>query len=171
MRPFLPLLTLIAALPLPAQAVELRLGVLAHDVGVFGGEHEAGADVDAEVLFESPRVLAPIWSPRPHLGISVNSAGDTSQAYAGLTWTWDFGGRLFAAFSLGGAVHDGKLGTARQDRVSLGSRVLFRESLSVGVWVTERQNLTLVLAHISNANLAEHNEGMDQFGLRWGYRF
>ncbi|MEW5726986.1 MAG: acyloxyacyl hydrolase [Pseudomonadota bacterium] len=170
MRRLAPIL-LLALFPVSAHAVELRLGVLAHDVGVFGGEHESGADGNVEVLFDSPSVLAPLWAPRPHLGVSVNSAGNTSQAYAGLTWTWDVTRRLFLAFSLGGAVHDGETETDRQDRINLGSRVLFRESLSIGFWITENQNLSLMLSHISNANLAEHNEGMDNFGIRWGYRF
>lgn len=159
------------AAALPARATELRLGLLAHDVGLFGGEHERGMDVNGEVLFDSPALLAPIWAPRPHLGISVNSVGHTSQLYAGLTWDWQPAGPLFVEFSLGGAVHDGKLDTHRQDRISLGSRVLFRESLALGVRLGERHSLSVFLSHISNANLAEHNEGMDNFGVRWGYRF
>lgn len=167
------LLVALTAVTLPAWAVssELRLGLMAHDVGVFGAQKEAGGDGNIEVLFDSPAFLEAIWSPRPHVGVTVNSGGDTSQAYAGLTWTWDPTQRLFVAFSLGGAVHNGETDSDRQDRISLGSRVLFRESLSVGVWLSERHNLSLMLSHISNANLADHNEGMDNFGLRWGYRF
>lgn len=171
MRFVLPLAAALAAVSVPARAVELRLGVLAHDVGIFGGEHEEGVDGNAEVLFDSPALLKPLWAPRPHLGASINSAGDTSSVYAGLTWTWEPARRLFVAFSLGGAIHNGETDSDRQDRIDLGSRVLFRESLSIGVWLSERHNLSLMLSHISNANLAEHNEGMDDFGLRWGYRF
>lgn len=158
-------------LALPAGAGELRLGLLAHDVGVFGGEHESGHDVMVEYLFDSPAILAPIWAPRPHVGVAVNGAGDTSQAYAGLTWTWDATERLFLDFSLGGSIHNGELVTDRQDKVNLGARVLFRESIGVGVRLNEAHSLSLVLAHISNANLADHNEGLDTFGLRWGWRF
>ncbi|HSV28059.1 MAG TPA: acyloxyacyl hydrolase, partial [Candidatus Omnitrophota bacterium] len=85
----LPALLLAFATPAQAGIDEIRLGLLDHDVGVFGGEHESGYDVNGEVLFESPGFLAPIWAPRPHVGVYVNTTGDTSQAYAGLTWTWD----------------------------------------------------------------------------------
>lgn len=171
MRTLILAAAILTALPASARALELRLGLLAHDVGVFGGEHEEGADANVEVLFDSPEMLQPLWAPRPHVGASVNSTGDTSLAYAGLTWTWDATDRLFVAFSFGGAVHNGETESDRQDRVSLGSRVLFRESLSVGVWLSDRHNLSLMLSHVSNANLADNNEGMDNFGLRWGYRF
>src|SRR5207253_650138 len=75
---------------------EVRLGVLAHDVGFLGGR-EPGADINAEVLFVSPfpddwgstwpQWLRWIARPRPHIGGDVNTAGATSQAYLGLTWT------------------------------------------------------------------------------------
>jgi lipid A 3-O-deacylase len=169
-RSILAILGLLALLP-SAQAAEIRLGVLAHDVGVFGGEHEEGHDVMAEFLFDSPDVLAPIWAPRPHVGVAVNTVGDTSQAYAGLTWRWDATDWLFLDFSLGGSIHNGELETDRQDKVNLGSRVLFRESIGVGVRLNESHTVSVVLAHISNANLAEHNEGLDTFGIHWGWRF
>ena len=165
------ILALSLAGPARAGVDEVRWGVMAHDVGVFGGEHERGVDIDAEMLFDSPQFLAPLWSPRPHVGVSVNSVGDTSQAYAGVTWTWDATDWLFLDFSLGGALHNGELESDRIDRVSLGARVLFRESVSIGVRLGERSTVSVMLAHISNANLAEHNEGLDTFGIRWGYRF
>lgn len=157
----------------PAQAglSEFRLGVMAHDVGVFGVNKEDGTDGNIEFLFDSPDVLRPLWAPRPHVGMSVNSLGDTSQAYAGLSWSWMPAERWFVEFSLGGAIHDGKLSTADLDRKSLGTRVLFRESLSLGFNIDENHSVMVTLDHVSNANLGEHNEGLDTFGLRWGYRF
>src|SRR5947209_400658 len=61
---------------------ELLLGVLAHDAGVFGTHKEGGADFNGEVRFVSPDFLAPILAPRPHLGVTVNSEGNTNQVYA-----------------------------------------------------------------------------------------
>lgn len=162
---------ILLALPLAAGAQEIRLGVLGHDVGVFGTNHEDGIDINGEVLFSSPDFLAPIWSPRPHVGVAVNTAGNTSVAYAGVTWTWQPTERFFFDFSFGPAIHNGKLDTNDPDRVSLGSRVLFRESASIGFNLTERHSISVYLAHISNANLADRNEGMDNLGIRWGYRF
>ena len=54
---------------------EIRLGAFHHDAGVFGRNEESGADGNVEVLFGSPDILAAIWSPRPHLGLTVNSDG------------------------------------------------------------------------------------------------
>ncbi|MBI5165031.1 MAG: acyloxyacyl hydrolase [Magnetospirillum sp.] len=163
---------LVAASPALADSAELRLGVLRHDAGIFGNREEAGVDGNVEVLFPSPTLLEPIWSPRPHLGATVNSAGDTSQIYAGLTWQWSPPvSPVFIEFSLGGAVHNGDVTTRELDRKELGARALFRESLSIGWQIDERNSLSLILDHISNANLADKNEGLDGLGLRWGYRF
>jgi lipid A 3-O-deacylase len=157
---------------------ELRAGVLAHDIGLFGGNAEDGADINAEVRFVSPDFLKWAFSPRPHLGISVNTEGATSQLYFGLTWTATLfrdvvlrGDGLFVELSLGGAVHDGEIDTQRLDRKSLGSRVLFREALEIGWAFTPSQSISLMLDHMSNANLAERNEGLDNFGIRYGIKF
>ena len=168
----------LAAAPAHAQGIvdEFRVGVLAHDVGVVGGSVEDGPDINAEVRFVSPQFLSAIWSPRPHLGVDANVAGDTSQLYFGLTWEfmlWSTGGAdgLFIDASLGGAVHNGKLDTIEVDRKSLGSRVLFRESLELGYRFAEIHSLSFMLDHISNANLADRNEGLDNFGIRYGMKF
>ena len=124
-----------------------------------------------EFLFNSPEFLAFAWSPRPHIGFSVNSDGDTSQAYIGLSWEWTVWKGLFVGFSLGGAIHDGKLRTNRTDRNELGCRILFRESLELGYRFWERHSISAMLDHISNANLCDKNEGLDNFGIRYGYLF
>ena len=111
---------------------EIRIGFLAHDIGPFSRNEEDGFDGNFEILFRSPSWLEKIWAPRPHIGLSVNSAGDTSQAYMGLTWEWRFWKNWFIAFSLGGSIHNGKKTTTRIDRKELVSRVLFRESLELG---------------------------------------
>ena len=88
---------------------EVRVGALMHDVGPFSSSKENGIDSNLEFLFTSPDLLDVIWSPRPMLGISFNSKGDTSQAYMGLEWEKKFWGEWFASFSFGGMVHDGHL--------------------------------------------------------------
>src|SRR3546814_14134530 len=81
------------------------------------------SDVNAEILFASPEFLSAIWSPRPHLGVDINTAGDTSQLYLGLTWRWQpFEFPLWGAFSTGGSVHTGETGKSTSDK-ELGSRV------------------------------------------------
>jgi len=157
---------------------EVRVGVLAHDIGLFGGNAEDGVDLNAETRFGSPSFLRWAFSPRPHLGVSINTSGATSQVYFGLTWTATLfrdvfvrGDGLFVELGLGGAVHDGKIDTQRVDRKSLGSRVLFRESLELGWAFTPSQSISFMLDHMSNANLAERNEGLDNFGVRYGLKF
>ena len=157
---------------------ELKLGVLDHDAGVFGTTRESGVDLNAELRFVSPSFLSPIFAPRPHLGIHVNTAGDTNQLYFGLTWSFTLfreilsaGDGIFIDASLGGSVHDGKLDTTDTDRKSLGSRILFRESVELGYRFLERHSVSVMLDHVSNANLADRNEGLDTLGVRYGLKF
>ncbi len=162
---------LVTATPACAGMSELRLGLLDHDIGFLGHGKEGGIDVNAELLFESPSFLEAVWAPRPHVGLSVNTTGDTSQLYAGLTWTWEPVNRLFVDVSLGGAVHNGELSDSSGERKELGSRVLFRESLSLGYRLDDRNSLSIYFDHESNASLADNNEGLNNLGVRWGYRF
>ena len=150
---------------------ELRLGVMAHDVGIFGRKEEDGVNVNVELLFNSPELLSTIWSPRFHAGFSINSSDSTNQTYIGLTWSWDFLDKMFAEASLGGAVHDGETLTIRNDRKSLGCKVLLRESVAVGYSISKAHSVSVMLDHISNAKLCKSNEGLDSLGMRYGYRF
>ncbi|MBC7952648.1 MAG: acyloxyacyl hydrolase [Rhodospirillaceae bacterium] len=165
------LLLLLASVPAQAGLSEIRLGVFDHDIGFLGHDKEGGADINAEALFDSPDFLKAIWAPRPHMGASVNTQGDTSQLYAGLTWTYEPIQKVFMDFSFGGSVHNGELNTREMDRKSLGSRVLFRESLSLGYRIDDHHSVSIAFDHESNANLASHNAGLNNLGIRWGYRF
>ena len=170
-------------LPGPAMAQtnpvsELKIGGLAHDVGLFDHHVEGGADVNVELLFNSPDLLRYIGSPRPHVGADINTSGNTSDGYFGLTWgimliqnLFGNGDGIFANGSLGGALHDGNLDTAPPDRKKLGSRILFRESLELGYQINPVVSVSAILDHISNANLASHNAGITNAGARIGFRF
>ena len=155
----------------PKAISEMRLGVMRHGVHVFVDAEEEGLDVNAEVLFTSPDFMRILLSPRPHLGGSLNTSGDTSQLYFGLTWDVDLFDPVFFELSFGGAVHDGETNDDGEDQKALGCRVLFRESLSLGWRFDEHHSLSVMLDHISNAQLCDHNEGLDTLGLRYGYRF
>ncbi|MDA1022865.1 MAG: acyloxyacyl hydrolase [Proteobacteria bacterium] len=152
---------------------EIKLGVLAHDQGPFSSNKEEGVDTNVEVRFVSPDILKAIWSPRPHIGFNANSSGSTSSVFIGLTYEWDFWKNMFAGFSLGGAVHNGETdqGTAELDEKELGCRVLFRESIEVGYRINKHHSLSGFLDHISNAKLCDTNEGVENAGIRYGYRF
>jgi lipid A 3-O-deacylase len=152
---------------------EIRGGVQAHDVGFFGGAKENGVDINLEYLFGSLEgsFFKAIGSPRPHIGLSVNTSGDTSQAYAGLSWQYTVYGPYFIGGSVGLSLNNGKTETRELDRKELGSHVLFRESVEIGVRILPQHSLSIMLDHISNARLFDHNEGMETIGLRYGYRF
>ena len=150
---------------------ELKLGVQTHDAGLFGPRDEDGVDINLEVLFAPLEPLAFIWSPRPHAGAHLNTAGDTSQLYFGLTWTFDLSDAFWIAFGGGGAVHDGKLSTRDGKDLQLGSAALFRWTMEAGITLAEHHRLSVMLDHVSNAGLARENVGLDTVGLRYGYRF
>ena len=150
---------------------EIRLGFLVHDQGVASHNKEGGYDGNVEVLFTSNDFLDLIWAPRPHFGGSVNSQGDTSQVYLGLTWEWGFLGSAFFDFSFGGAYHTGETTTDARDKKELGCSVLFRESIDLGYRFDDHHGVSLFLDHISNAKLCSENEGLENFGLRYGYSF
>lgn len=42
-----------------------------------------------EVLFRSPRLLNGIGEPKPYIGTTINTAGDTSFLYGGFMWDGD----------------------------------------------------------------------------------
>ena len=150
---------------------EAKLGVDWHDIALGGDHEEPGADINGELLFTSPGLLRAIGRPRPHFGIAVNTAGATSYAYFGLTWTAAVLGRAFIAGALGGAVHDGEINDRRPDRKQLGSRILFHEYVEAGYRVTPALSLSVFLDHMSNADLVRHNAGVTNVGLRTGFKF
>jgi lipid A 3-O-deacylase len=157
---------------------EMKLGVLAHDVGFLGDHIETGSDVNFEMLFTPPAALQIIGSPRPHIGATINTSGNTSDAYFGLTWgiallqsLFGWSPNVFLNGSLGGAIQDGYTGTAPPGRKDLGSPVLFHLSTELGYQVTPRFSFSAYLEHMSNADLATHNAGITSAGARLGIKF
>lgn len=151
---------------------EISLGVLAHDQGPFSShKEETSADIHIEVRFASPDFLDVIWSPYPHIGANINTVGDTSQAFFGLSWEWEWDAGPFVGFSLGGAVHDGETDSAPLDRKELGCVLLFRESINAGYRFDDHNGIALLFDHISNARLCDENEGLESVGLRYQHRF
>lgn len=157
---------------------EVRLGVLAHDISVGGSSKESGANINGAIFFNrlpkiesAPGWLAFLLSPRPLIGGSVNTSGDTNYGYFGVNWGGDVTERFFVDFSFGGAVHDGNKNVNDPTRKDLGCRVVFRSALSIGVHITEQVNLSGVIEHISNAGICSRNDGISSAGARVGFRF
>lgn len=156
---------------------EVRIGVLAHGVGPFTDHKEDGAGLNGEVAFVSPKALSVIGAPRPVVGATIAPEdGATSQVYAALIWRQSFLSRMFIEGGVGLAVHNGETDYSPNDpdinhTTYLGCRVLFRLSADLGYWLTDRLSVSVHSEHISNAELCSVNEGLDNSGVRFGYRF
>ena len=155
---------------------EIRIGGSAQEPG---GPEEGSANLTGEILFSKPFTAADLFTsyfiPRPHVGGSVNFRGDTSFAYAGLTWTYDLTTWLFIEGSFGGAVHTGNteasLTRIPANEAPLGCSPLFRESGSVGVRLSTNWSVMATIEHMSNAGLCAQNRGLTNVGARVGYTF
>jgi lipid A 3-O-deacylase len=162
---------------------EVRLGVLDHNFGLLAKQREEGLDVNFELLFVAPQLLEITWLPRPHVGVTVSTEGNTSFLYAGGTldipgfldqvFGWQIWQLLLFEGALGLALHDGELNgsPAQSPANALGCRVLFREALSLGVRFWKHHSLSLSVDHMSNAGICDDNDGLSTLGLRYGYRF
>lgn len=157
---------------------EVKTGIVAHDVGFFGRQKEDGLDSSFEFLFRRINYnLLWLGKPKPHIGATINMGGDTSQGYAGLTWNYKLPKKMFFNFSWGLAYHNGdKKHSANNvvvNKKELGSSVLFREAAEIGWNFYGKDSISLRLDHISNGNLwgEDTNEGLDTFGIFYGYRF
>ena len=156
----------IEASHLPAIS-ELRLGVLAHDPV---SPERGTADINGEILFK-PLPNVP-WMLRPHVGGTVNTSGKTSHVYAGLSWGMDLSERVFIEASLGGVLQNGKNGKKiPANRNAMGCVAQFRESVSLGIRLSQNWSVMGTVEHVSNAGLCHKNRGLTNFGLRAGYRF
>lgn len=151
---------------------ELKLGVLAHDTDILWSRRnrEDGVDINVEALL-SPSLDLEFATLRPAIGASVNTEGDTSKIYVDARLQRDFANGIFVGAGVGAAVHDGKLDAGHRDRKALGSRVLFHIPAEIGYRFDAHHSVSVYFDHVSNAFLADENEGLDTLGLRYGYRF
>lgn len=189
MRFFAVLLALVAAPPMASPQIveEVRIGVIQHNVCIANCDNankEDGPNVTGEIVLASPDLLDIIWSPRPYVMASLNTAGDTSFGGFGLHWSWDLAGGWSLEPGLGYVLHDGELtfpfpqGDPRNDPVSattvfFGSRDLFRTSLSLNRDLADRWGVQLMYEHLSHGQIlgSGRNQGIDNFGVRVSYRY
>jgi lipid A 3-O-deacylase len=160
---------------------EVRIGFMSHDVKdyvvPFTAREEDGLDLNGEVLFHSPGFLDFAGAPRPNIGLTINTSGDTSWAYAGLMWeyTADFG--LFLGMNLGMAVHTGLLDNHKLDPnheidKRLGTRALFHLAPEIGYRFNGGYGVSLYWSHLSNGQMlgSATNQGIDSVGVRFSYK-
>ena len=185
-------LTLAAGAALGAPAVAdpidaINLGVLAHNICVTdckNADKEDGVNLTGELVFTSPDFLRWAFAPRPYLLASVNTAGETSYAGGGVLWNWRFADDWGLEPGVGYVVHstdeldnpfppgDARRGPFGDENLLLGSRDLFRTSLSLTRDLTPRLGVQLHFEHLSHGQILGEgrNQGLDEFGLRLSYR-
>jgi len=187
--------------PSYAQVSEVRAGAAAHDIRVLRNSiprRENSIALNAEIIFDEPKFLKWALSPQPYIGGTLNVQGDTSYGGAGLLWRQNLGKKFYGDFAFGFVVHDGETDTdilddipldgsltpeenaaiidanlaTRANRIQYGSRVLFREQLSLGYKFNKEWAVEGYFEHISNASLPDgSNDGSDAAGFRINRRF
>lgn len=161
-----------AAAPMTASADEVFVGVYAHEVETpfTLRTDESGADIEFGYRSERSEKLAFLGRPAPYLIASVNTAGDTSFAGAGLSWKLG-DGPVWVRPGIGLVVHDGpseRYSPVDGKRIDLGSRVLFSPEIAVGTQLSEGLAIEASWVHISHARIFnwEQNPGIDMMGVR-----
>ena len=158
---------------------EVKQGVLAHDRGWFGKNREGfGPDYNFELMFNSPDILKKIGSPKPILGLTQTSTGGSSLYYGGITWDWNMTENWFVTGTTGIAYTNGlkklpKGQVATGDKkIQFGSQWLHRGAIELGWNFYGNDTISLMFSHVSHGSmLSDKNHGMDEFGIRYGYRF
>jgi hypothetical protein len=148
-------------------------GIYEHDVdsGLTKSGFERG--VDFELGWRGKRIaaLSFVGTATPHAFVSVNSAGETHFAAAGVNWR--FGRQVYVRPGIGLAVHTGPGRVVPGDnRVDFGSRVLFAPEIGAGLQVNDRLSVEASWVHLSHAQIfGPQNPGLDTIGVRLNYRF
>lgn len=172
-----------AAEPAPALAADdilhhVSVGYLAHDVsGLWSGFRIERAATAANIdLVFAPHFDLFGGSIRPALGGTIANGDGTSFGYADARYeiAGPFG--TFFGLGLGLAIHDGALAPQTPSDghrlKALGSRALFHVPIEIGVTFAERLRVSAYFEHVSNGWLGtDINEGMDNLGMRIGYKF
>jgi lipid A 3-O-deacylase len=152
---------------------EVRGGVLAHDVpDLWSGfsVEDASVAINVEALLE-PNIPFLGGAIRPALGASIAAGDGTSSAYIDARWEIECSAGIFFDIGLGAAVHNGQTELIDLDQKALGSRVLFHIPAEIGYRLDDHNAVSIYFEHMSNANTADVNEGLDRLGVRYGYRF
>jgi lipid A 3-O-deacylase len=165
--------------PAPHFLYELKLGILGHDQSYWLSHHrrenKMGVDLNLDVTF-TPAYHVPYFGGaiRPAVGGTLSAIGtnlgyvDARYEINGPLWAPK---NLFFMVGLGAAIHNGNLQFQVDDRKAFGSRILFHIPAEIGWRFNDHHSLGLYVEHVSNARLATPNEGMDNAGVRYGYRF
>ena len=151
-----------------AHAKEIKFGLMQHDFDTkFGHRHEKGQNIIVEYLFDKMQNYLRAF---PHIGASINNRGFTSNIYTGLTWQFDMKDMIVVEVTLGASINNAERLESKKKR-ALGSKLLFRESFSVGYLINKAHSVSIMIDHISSADIKKPNPGLTDIGIRYGFRF
>jgi lipid A 3-O-deacylase len=151
-----------------AEAQEAFGGVSLHGLGIVAENGiERGADFVAG--WRGGALLPMVGGPRPYLLVSINGAGGTDFAAAGIGWK--FGTGLYMRPGIGIAVQNGDVHPSaafpQNHRIPFGSPILFEPELGIGARIGPKMSLEASWIHLSHAYLfGSNNPGLDSVGLR-----
>jgi len=172
---------LICAASSPARAEiidQVWIGGYAHDISDLGlGKESNTADVQFEVDTAQPQLLRFLGAPHLNATLALNTAGKTDFGSVGLAWDHRLLGSLFGSLQFGIGDSDGVTRPSSdpkdRDRLLLGSKALFREAVGVNWRLKDRWLIGVQFVHASNGLILgrRYNEGINDVGMRFGYRF
>lgn len=149
-------------------AQEIKIGILQHDFDTkLGHRHEKGQNITVEYLFDK---MQNYLRALPHIGASINNKGYTSNIYSGLTLQFDIKDFIVIEATLGASINNAERLKPKKKR-ALGSKLLFRESFSVGYLINKTHSVSIMIDHISSADIRKPNPGLTDIGIRYGFRF
>jgi len=162
-----------------SQQFELRLGILGHDTGYLDRAYPRNHNyaISLELLFPSPSFISFAFDPRPKIGLSLSE--EISFVYAGLNWDAPVYGGWYVHGGFGGSYNnadrlterDLQPGENKDTHRLVGCYALFQITAGFGYRFDQNINLQFYGEHLSNMNLCDNNEGLDQWGVRLGYAF
>ncbi|MDX2276723.1 MAG: acyloxyacyl hydrolase [Hyphomonadaceae bacterium] len=166
---------------------EAYVGVMQHNICVLdckNADKEEGPNITFQVNFDSPGFLEWAFSPKPMIMASINTQGDTSYAGFGLDWRFNITDNWSIDPSFGYVIHNGENSNPypnntpeaaefADNHVLLGSDDLFRTGLGLTYHFDNAWMLQGYFEHLSHGQILGEgrNQGLDEFGLRLGYRF
>jgi len=184
------LVTILNSTPAFAQISEVRFGISNFDEEILDlgisavNGRESSVAINAEIIFEEPEFLKWALTPQPYINATLNLEGETSFGGAGLMWRQSFNDKFYGDFSFGLAIHDGtnrvdqnnlsffEILERADEEISFGSRILFRQQLTLGYRVTDDWSAEIFGEHLSNGQiLGSVNEGVDILGVKASKRF
>lgn len=68
-------------------------------------------------------------------------------------------------------MHDGNLNHETDSKKALGSRALYHLGVNFGYQINPVNSIEVHFVHLSNAGASSHNAGINDIGIRTGFKF